>query len=569
MKKYKRGIFKQLYLCIAILLLLGNAILGFLAYSRSEASMFEQIQTNVINIAQCAAMNVSGELLQQIEPGDEETDEYMTVIDELALFRDNADIEYIYTLRKVGEEFEFVVDSDTEEPAAIGDICEYTEAMDIAFTDKVTMADDEPFTDEWGRHVSAYSPIMVGDEVVGAVGVDISANWIEEQMLALRNLVVVTCIITYIISMIVVTLLVSKFTKGIKKLNGKVQELASGSGDLTKEIDIYSQDEMGEIAENMNEFIRQIRTLVKDVAWSTREILQAGEELGLTVNDNTKIMAHMNTKIEDISQNMERSEFSSKEMSESLSESAAHIAEFANHVDVICNVVKQANDNAQKTSAMAKENRQSAMDSIQKLQRRMEAASKDTQQIMRVKEIAEEIGKIAGQTRMLSLNAQIEAARAGSMGAGFAVVATQVGKLSDEIDRAVMEINDINNQVQEAVVTLSNIISETLEFVSEDVAKDYDSFAMLGEEYGETTETIHSQMLEIGNQSTQISRTIADVNSDVRNITKMVSAMVGNANDLADSNGLIAESFEKLQNASRRNSEQSEKLNVQVNRYTY
>ena len=51
----------------------------------------------------------------------------------------------------------------------------------------------------------------------------------------------------------------SKFTRGINKLNNKVKELASGSGDLTKEIDVYSRDELGEIAGNMNVFIAQIR----------------------------------------------------------------------------------------------------------------------------------------------------------------------------------------------------------------------------------------------------------------------------------------------------------------------
>ena len=570
MKKHKRSIAKQLYLWLAILLLLGNSVLGIMTYNRSQASLFEQIQSNVKNIAQCAAASVSADLLQGIQAGDEETEAYAQIIDELSLFRDNADIEYIYTLRKVGnQEFEFVVDSDPEEPAAIGEECEYTEAMDSAFTQKVTTADDEPFTDEWGSHVSAYSPVMLGNEVVGAVGIDISANWIDEQMLALRNLVIITCIITYILSLLVLSFIMSKLTKSIKKLSNKVQELASGSGDLTKEIDINTKDEMGEIAENMNEFIRQIRMLVKDVAQSTKEILQAGEELGIIVNDNTKTMTHMNAQIDDISQSMEKSEASSREMSESLAESATSISEFSNHVAMICEIVSQANENAQKTSVMAKENRQSAIDSIHLLKERMEEANRDTQQIMKVKEIAEEIGKIAGQTRMLSLNAQIEAARAGTMGAGFAVVATQVGKLSDEIDRAVTEINEINNQVQDAVVTLSDVISETLEFVSEDVAKDYDSFAMLGQEYGETTETIHSKMLEIGGQSTQISQTIVGINENVQSITQMVSTMVVNANDLADSNDSIAESFKKLQSASDRNSEHSEKLNVKVNRYIY
>ncbi len=92
MKTRKLGIFNQLFIWLAILLLLGILLLGFFAYSRSESALFTQIQSNAKNIAQCAAMNVCGEVLRTIEEGEEGTEAYETVLEELALFRDNADI---------------------------------------------------------------------------------------------------------------------------------------------------------------------------------------------------------------------------------------------------------------------------------------------------------------------------------------------------------------------------------------------------------------------------------------------------------------------------------------------
>ena len=570
MKVRKMGIFNQLFIWLAVLLLLGNAVLGFMAYNRSETALFEQIQSNAKNIAQCAAMNVSGDLLAGIEVGEEGTEEYAVIIDELALFRDNADIEYIYTLRQVGEgQFEFIVDSDPEEPAAIGEECEPTEAQGLAFSEQTTTADDEPFTDEWGSHVSAYSPVFSDGSLVGVVGVDISANWIDEQMQALRNLVLLTCIATYIISIIVLQFLMSRFKKSIRKLNDKVKELASGSGDLTKEIDIYTGDELEVIAGNMNAFLGQIRALVKEVSLSAEDILAAGEELNTTVDENTRTMSQMSAEIEDISANMEESAASSKLLSESLSESADHISEFAKKVDSINRMVQEANVNAQATSAMAKDNRKNAMDSIHALQNRMMETSKDAQKIEQVRQIAAEIGNIANQTRMLSLNAQIEAARAGSMGAGFAVVATEVGHLSNDIDRAVAEINDINGQVLEAVGTLTEVLEEMICFVTEEVAKDYDSFAELGEEYGSTTDAIREQMTEIGRQSMQISENISHINESVQEIASAVASTAEDANDLALSTDRISESMANMNAASRKNSQHSESLNKQVSKYTF
>jgi len=570
MGKHKHSIFNQLFLGLSILLLLGNGILGALAYKRSESALFRQIQSNVENIAQCAAANVSGDILKEIEVGEEDTENYATIIDELALFRDNTELEYIYTLRKTEDgRFLFVVDSDPEEPASIGDECEYTEALDKAFSEQKTMADDEAFSDEWGMHVSAYSPIFHEGAVVGAVGVDFSANWVEEQMVALRNLVIVICVITYGVSVVILLLLVSKFKRSMGKLNKKVEELAGGSGDLTKEIDIYSKDEFGTIASNLNAFIGQIRTLVKEVSQSTKEILETGEEVNSTVTDNVKVMSGMNAEIEDITADMEKSSDSSKVLSQNLAESASQMASFAKNVEEMCGIVQQVNENAREASVTARTDRENALELIGQLQDKVKKTSSDAQKIQQVKQIAEDIGGIAEQTRMLSLNAQIEAARAGAMGAGFSVVAEEVGRLSGDIDRAVAEINQINQEVLSALEAWTGVSEEMILFISGDVVKIYDAFAELGEEFGNTTDTIRGQMVEIGEQSTEITRSISEINTDVQEITSTVIRTAESANNLAQSTGKISESLEALNATTQKNVQNSGKLSEQVSGYNF
>ncbi len=570
MKVRKISIFNQLFIWLAILLLVGNGILGFVAYKHSKDSLFEQIQGNVINLSSSAAAHVSGEALQQVEIGDEGSEAYNVVLEQLAVFRDNAELEYIYTLRRLDDgTVIFVVDSDTEEPAAIGDECELTDALDRAFNEGITLADDEPFTDEWGTHISAYSPIFVGDEVVGAVGIDISANWVEEQTKSLRNMVIIICVITYVVSLLILGLLMLKFKRSMVKLNDKVKELAGGSGDLTKEIDIHTGDELEVIAGNMNSFIRQIRGLVSEVAQSTTDIVSSGEELNSTVNENSKIMLDMNQEIAGISENMENSAQASVELSESLAQSAEDIAAFAQQVNEITAMVKEANRSAQENAGMAKKNRENALESIDEISTRMRKTSLEAQQIEQVKKIADEIGEIASQTSMLSLNAQIEAARAGEQGKGFAVVATEVGSLSQDIDRAVTEINEINSVVVAAIENLIIAVEEMISFISVNVVNDYDAFANLGEEYGDTTSAIGKQMSRIEAQSEEISANIADINEKVQEITSTVTETAQCANDLANATSAISDSMEHLNATSERNAAHSETLSGQLNRYVF
>ena len=570
MKVRKISIFNQLFLFLAVFLLLGNGCLGVLCYNHSKASLLEQIQKNVMNLSQSAAAGIRGDVLKTISVGDEETAEYNLIREQLAVFRDNAEIEYIYTLCENKEGgVDFVVDADLEEPADIGEECETTEAMMQTFTKKVTTVDEEPMTDEWGDHISAYSPIFYENDVIGAVGIDISATWISEQMMDLRNLIVLCCVGIYAASLLLLQILIIKFKRSIRKLNGKVEELASGSGDLTKMVDIVSGDELEVIAGNMNAFIEQIRLLVKEVAQSTKDMLHNSEELNSTVNENTRIMERMSAEIREISENMEKSSDSSKVLSGHLSGSADEISCFAKEVDGIRKEVEKANENAKATSGMVNANKKNALDSINDLQERMRKTSEEAKQIEQIRQIAEEIGHISAQTRMLSLNAQIEASRAGAMGAGFAVVATEVGHLSNEIDRAITEINQINQRVFTAVGALTEVSEEMIEFVSKDVVKDYDAFSSLGEEYEKTTEIIKNQMAEIGEQSFRISKEVSRINDGIQEIASVVVGTAESANNLATSTNKISESMERLNDSSQKNAYHTGKLNEKVNKYTY
>ncbi|MBE5943810.1 MAG: hypothetical protein E7258_02710 [Lachnospiraceae bacterium] len=109
MKVRKISMFTQLFILLAILLLIGNGVLGVIAYRHSEDTLFEQIQDNVENLASSAAVHIDGAMLQSIDVGEEGSDDYNQIVEQLALFRDNAELEYIYTLRELKMEQLFLL----------------------------------------------------------------------------------------------------------------------------------------------------------------------------------------------------------------------------------------------------------------------------------------------------------------------------------------------------------------------------------------------------------------------------------------------------------------------------
>lgn len=571
MKVRKISIVVKTFILTAALLFAGTNVLGYLAYNRGKDSLYQQIQSNAVNIASCAAANVDGDILNTINIGDEKTEAYDTIISQLSLFRDNAEIEYIYTLKLESDgTIVYMVDSDTEEPAAIGDECESTPMMQMSLETSATTVDDEFIEDEWGTHLSAYSPVFASNgSIVGAVGVDISADWVTEQMLILRNTMLIVAAVMFVVILAGLGLLMFSFRKSLCKLNNKVRDLVSGDGDLTKSIDIKSGDELETIAQNMNEFINQIRSLVAGVSKSSEAVRKTGDEVNQNVVMNTDVVLDMSSQTQEISASMQQSAASAQVLSETLSSSAENVKAFVSEVNQLKGVADESSKQVAEFANKSQTNRENTLENIAKLQQRMAEISEGVKRIELIREIASEVAAIAKQTNMLSLNAQIEAARAGKMGMGFAVVATQVGKLSVDINRAVVEVNSTSEQIFEATNALSEVSDDLMKFISTQVVSDYDEFAKISVGYGEVSEDMKIRLAKIADEGIDVSKGIMAVDEQVQGISQMVNVTSESTVHLATAISQMSHSMEDLSRLAKQNAEQTECLNSQIGKYKF
>ena len=266
MKVRKLSIAGKLMMIISAICIGSTVVLALATYGRVSNDMIEQAKGNGKDIAACAAADIDGDVFGQITAGMEESEEFAAVLDKLAIFRDNSNIEYIYTMKQLEDgSVVFVVDADTEEPADLYEPYEMIEEMSEAFNGATT-ADSEITTDEWGSYFSAYSPIYDSTgSVVGIVGVDISVDWINSQLAKVSQTFFFIGIIVVLLGIVCAVLISQSISRNLKKLNRKVVDLKDGDGDFTKEIEMTSGDELEIIAGNMNQFLEQIRDLLKNI----------------------------------------------------------------------------------------------------------------------------------------------------------------------------------------------------------------------------------------------------------------------------------------------------------------
>ena len=157
----------------------------------------------MLDIANLAAHMIDGDDVRGLTEADIGSPKYELAMNTLRTFQNNIELDYIYLVRETAnDEFMFVLDPDTENPAEFGESIEATDGLLLA-SDGTPSADKQAHVDEWGKFYSAYSPVYdeVG-QITGIVGVDFAAEWYNGKLRMNRAIVVIVTVITLIIGIV-------------------------------------------------------------------------------------------------------------------------------------------------------------------------------------------------------------------------------------------------------------------------------------------------------------------------------------------------------------------------------
>ena len=224
-------------LMIGVVLLVANVLLGVISLNRSMTAMKTLINKNMLDIVSSAAGLIDGDALGALTEADVGSEAYERIIEQLTVFQNNVDIEFIYAVRQVSEDkFVFTVDPDPVEPAEFGEDIVVSEGLKSAGAG-VAAVDAAPLADKWGSFYSAYSPVFDSSgAVAGVIGVDFDAVWYNNQVKEHTFSIAVTSMLSVLIGGVVIFLITTRVRRKFRELDEGLSGLSANVDRLMEEV---------------------------------------------------------------------------------------------------------------------------------------------------------------------------------------------------------------------------------------------------------------------------------------------------------------------------------------------
>lgn len=366
-------------------------------------------------------------------------------------------------------------------------------------------------------YITKYTPIKNNQgEIIGIWFVGVEKEFLNKEILSnMKNLLIINFTIV-LISIILVEVLTKGITKNINLILNTLEEIKEGN--LNVFCTVSSNDEIGDIANDLNNTTVELKNLIKGINDKTEEINMSCENVTYSIKEAFEKIDLITSSTREIVRVME-------ENSASLEEVGASSQQIAETTIDTADIAEKGKDKSIKIKGQGEEisnksqlYRNSAVEIFKVKQENMLKAIRDGRIVEEIKNIAETIEEIASQTNLLALNAAIEAASAGEAGRGFAVVADEVRKLAEESTESVSEIKVITDKVKGAFNALSDSSSEILEFMKTKVIPNYEETVEFGTQYKDGALYLNNFAEDIWNNTDQISKVVEQVNSAIQEV---------------------------------------------------
>lgn len=376
----------------------------------------------------------------------------------------------------------------------------------------------------------------------------------------------------YIIIVIITIVIVARTIVGPAKTSGDAlhaitAKLNEGEGDLTERVPVKSKDEVGQMAVGINSFMEQLQSIMRELKTESENMEQSAQVITNQLLESNESAENVSAASEQMAASMEEIAATLGQLTDSSTNVLSEIHSVNNSVHDGVGLVQDIKNRATTMHNSTVEGKENASRTIMQIREALQVALEESRSAQKINEMTQEILNITGQTNLLSLNASIEAARAGEAGKGFAVVADEIRGLADSSAEAANNIQSISVLVTNAVEKLASNAERMLQFVDEEIMKDYDNFVEIVEQYKQDADSVDEIFKDVAANTSDISDTMDGMNTGIKDISTAVEENVKGVTNVADNAVSLAEAMSEIQNETERNQQISQKLNAEVNRF--
>ncbi len=361
-----------------------------------------------------------------------------------------------------------------------------------------------------------------------------STTEMDETVKKLITQLVIICIAALLIGAIIIYIFVMSISKSINNVKAFAGYLASGDFTVDK-IVTKSGDELGQMSDSLNNMFENNRDVISKISDGSVKVSETSTGLASMANELSSQFNSIQGNISGVNDAMMSSGAATEEVNASVEEVNASVHQLAAETEKTSSEATDIKSRARDIEKQAGQAYDYAISIAEQREADLIEANEKAKVVDQIGTLADTIAEIADQINLLSLNASIEAARAGDAGKGFAVVASEINKLASSTSEAVEQIRDTIDGVQEAFGTLSSSSGELLAFIKDTVTPDYDKFVTVAKQYGNDADSF-------GGSSENIAQMVENIRASMEEVSKAIQNIAESTQDTADLSSRVNDS---------------------------
>ncbi len=359
------------------------------------------------------------------------------------------------------------------------------------------------------------------------------------------------CLVVAIGALIVAFLISTrKVVNPIVKTNKELKEISAlindNNGDLTKRVNVKSSDEIGQLAQGINQFLDILQNTIGKIVEGSKNLDNMINSVGENVTVSNDNAQDVSSAMEELSATMQEIAATIQTVNDNTESVGKNVVDIADKTEQINNYSQDMRERADSLAKSADENKRTTDEMVGNIVGTLKKAIEDSKSVERVNELTGEILNISSQTNLLALNASIEAARAGEAGKGFAVVADEIRQLADSSRDTANNIQAINEHVTSAVYQLIDNSNKIIKYIEETILADYDSFVQAGAQYNEDACYISETMQEFAEKTEKLKELMKNTVESIEGISSGVEQSANAVTSSAVSTSQLVEQMNSI-----------------------